>query len=188
MQAEERQMSDGLKTMESELLKSQNDIEDENRRLDERHQGGHARRSAHLEQCKAEVEAARAQLLAHEASEQQLQADRQQAARDMKEEEKLQETLCSRIRATQNRLTELREQNTERPAQRPNVQKLLHLISQDGLYRHKPIGPIGGHVQLNEPAWSSILEKSLGATLDGFIVTCKQDQDRLSAAMRSANW
>lgn len=69
-----------------------------------------------------------------------------------------------------------------------NLQKLLKLIEQDRRFRGRPIGPMGRHVKLLKPEWSSILEKSFGASLNAFVVTSKADQSVLSDLMRKTNW
>ena len=61
---------------------------------------------------------------------------------------------------------------------------LLKSIQSDTRYVEKPIGPIGDYVRLTDPVWSSILEKSFGNALNGFIVTSKRDQERLSEVMK----
>lgn len=66
---------------------------------------------------------------------------------------------------------------------------LLRAIQQQkGSFRKCPVGPIGHHVSLLKPEWSSILENSLGTTLNSFIVTSKSDMNILSNIMQSVNW
>ncbi|KAI9728451.1 MAG: Structural maintenance of chromosomes protein 6 [Chrysothrix sp. TS-e1954] len=68
-----------------------------------------------------------------------------------------------------------------------NMPRLLKNIEQDRRYRKKPIGPIGLHVRLLDPQWSSIIEKTFGKTLEGFVVTSKHDQNVLSSAMKQVD-
>lgn len=58
------------------------------------------------------------------------------------------------------------------------MEALVKAIEQDKGFRDRPIGPIGTHIQLLKPEWSSILEKQLG-NLSDFIVTNIADQRRL---------
>ena len=69
-----------------------------------------------------------------------------------------------------------------------NLQALLRAIQQEGRFRSKPIGPMGHHVRLLKPVWSSILEKSFGGSLTGFIVTSKADQTLLSQLMNRTRY
>ncbi|KAK2034385.1 RecF/RecN/SMC N terminal domain-containing protein [Colletotrichum zoysiae] len=61
---------------------------------------------------------------------------------------------------------------------------LLQAIERDNGFQEKPVGPIGAHVQLTRPEWSPILETVFGATLDGFLVSNKTDQQRLARLMQ----
>ncbi|TDZ18332.1 Structural maintenance of chromosomes protein 6 [Colletotrichum orbiculare MAFF 240422] len=65
-----------------------------------------------------------------------------------------------------------------------NIPGLLRAIEHDGGFEEQPIGPIGSHIQLMQPAWSQILETMFGATLDGFLVANKKDQQRLARLMK----
>ncbi|KAK2015348.1 RecF/RecN/SMC N terminal domain-containing protein [Colletotrichum eremochloae] len=61
---------------------------------------------------------------------------------------------------------------------------LLQAIDRDNGFQERPVGPIGAHVQLTRPEWSPILETVFGATLDGFLVSNKTDQQRLARLMQ----
>lgn len=63
------------------------------------------------------------------------------------------------------------------------IPNLLRLIDNEAGFETKPIGPLGTHVQLLQPRWSSILEKTLGNTLNGFLVTSKRDEKLLWGLM-----
>ena len=65
---------------------------------------------------------------------------------------------------------------------------LLRAIRDDDRFREKPVGPVGNHIRLLKPEWSSILEKALGGTLSSFIVTSMPDQSLLSDVMKRVNW
>jgi chromosome segregation ATPase len=69
-------------------------------------------------------------------------------------------------------------------AQIPN---LLKRIANDNSFENKPIGPLGTHIQLLKPEWSSILEKTLGINLNAFIVTSKRDEKVLRGMMNQLN-
>jgi chromosome segregation ATPase len=69
-----------------------------------------------------------------------------------------------------------------------NLPKLLRAIEEERRFRETPVGPMGRHVKLLKPEWSSILESSFGASLNAFVVTSKADQTILSELMRKMNW
>lgn len=68
------------------------------------------------------------------------------------------------------------------------MSRLVSAIKEDQGFLQKPVGPVGQHVRLLKPLWSSVLEKSFGGALSSFIVTSKQDQSRLSALMQKVAW
>ncbi|KAF6826633.1 DNA repair protein [Colletotrichum musicola] len=68
-----------------------------------------------------------------------------------------------------------------------NIPQLLQAIERDTGFEEKPVGPLGAHIQLLRPDWSSILETMFGATLDSFLVANKRDQQRLAKLMQRFN-
>lgn len=65
---------------------------------------------------------------------------------------------------------------------------LLRALQQEKSFTVPPVGPIGNHITLLKPEWSSILENSLGGTLNSFIVTSKRDMNLLANVMQKVNW
>ncbi|KJZ72378.1 hypothetical protein HIM_08181 [Hirsutella minnesotensis 3608] len=64
---------------------------------------------------------------------------------------------------------------------------LVKKVADDRGFEIKPIGPLGAHIRLLKPEWSSILEKTLGDTLNAFVVRSKRDQTRLSGLIRQVS-
>lgn len=62
--------------------------------------------------------------------------------------------------------------------------RLVESIENDGSFQSKPVGPLGAHIRLRRPEWSSILEKTFGDGLNAFVVRSKADQTKLAAKMR----
>lgn len=95
----------------------------------------------------------------------------------------------SEIRNCEDRLnTMVRDRGQQQGAYKPSMPRLLNAIRQDEGFLQAPVGPMGNHVRLLKPLWSSVLEKSLGGALDTFIVTNKKDQARLSILMQKVQW
>lgn len=69
-----------------------------------------------------------------------------------------------------------------------NMTQLCQSINRDNGFKQKPIGPMGESIQLLKPVWSSILEKSFGASLNSFVVTSMHDQARLATIMKRVGW
>ena len=88
--------------------------------------------------------------------------------------------------------TALRNLNKEGGAQRSGYHEkmpaLLRALQQEKSFTVPPVGPIGNHITLLKPEWSSILENSLGGTLNSFIVTSKRDMNILTNVMQRVNW
>ena len=165
------------------------DIDEEIKRLEELHDRGLARQVAEFVQCEARLTDATSALETHEGTKQQLLLNRQQAERD---EDALRQTTESKkdgIRECRNRIRDLQtRQGVSQLAYPSNMESLRGTLSNDEGFAEQPLGPIGDHVQLTSPIWSQFIEKSLGSTLNGFIVTSKQDQVRLLATMHAVNW
>lgn len=62
----------------------------------------------------------------------------------------------------------------------PTLSNVLRAVANETRFQEKPIGPIGLHVTLLRPEWSSIIEKVFGGSLNSFVVTSKQDQKLMS--------
>ncbi|KKA29293.1 hypothetical protein TD95_002504 [Thielaviopsis punctulata] len=80
-----------------------------------------------------------------------------------------------------------RSDNNYLDALPPNMAKLLDLIKQERGWTSPPIGPIGRLMALKKPKWSTIIEKFLGATPQGFIVKTKKDMDILQRLQQMVN-
>ncbi|KAJ4291528.1 Structural maintenance of chromosomes protein 6 [Collariella sp. IMI 366227] len=66
------------------------------------------------------------------------------------------------------------------------IPNLLKMIASENGFQKKPVGPVGTQIQLLKPEWSSILEKTLGNTLNAFLVTSRHDEKLLRNLMNRA--
>lgn len=93
------------------------------------------------------------------------------------------------VRTAEGRLQDLSKSKGQHlSAFHHKISTLLRAIQSESRFREKPVGPVGNHVRLLRPEWSSVLERSFGASLNSFIVTSKQDQNLLSELMRRTQW
>ena len=93
------------------------------------------------------------------------------------------------VKEAEDRLNNLiKDRGKLQGAYNPNLPRLLNRLQQENGFREQPVGPLGKHVRLTSPAWSSILEKSFGSNLEAFVVTSKEDQMRLSGLMQQTSW
>lgn len=67
----------------------------------------------------------------------------------------------------------------------PEVVRLVKSVeSESSSFSQRPVGPVGAHIRLLKPEWSTVLEKTLGQVLNAFIVRNKSDQTKLKALMK----
>ena len=185
---EQRAIANELKASKAAINKANADIAEEERRLEALHGGSHAQRRAELDSCKQNAKMAKQRLEEHKQGFPRLEADRAAALKAVESQKMLRTRKNDEVDECQNRIYELSKSGQKQSGYHPNMEKLRKAIHQDGSYQENPVGPIGEFVRLKTPLWSSVLEKSFGGTLNGFIVKSKQDQTRLSTAMQRSNW
>lgn len=64
------------------------------------------------------------------------------------------------------------------------MQDVLRAVARETRWRAKPVGPMGRHVRITEPEWTSMLEKTFGGALSSFVVTTKDDQSIMSKILK----
>ncbi|KAL8998456.1 MAG: hypothetical protein Q9169_002493 [Polycauliona sp. 2 TL-2023] len=184
LQFEQRKIKDLMKSTRERMKRGESDIAEEHRRLEEINGGSNTRRLVELEEKRSQLSDARNRKDDHDNGLIRLEEDRRRA---LDEVEKSKEPISRQrqdVQKCEERLNRLiRDKGKQEGAYHPGLPRLLRAIREDGGFQQMPIGPIGYHVQLKKPAWSSILEKSLGGMLNTFIVTSKSDQTKLSQMM-----
>lgn len=114
----------------------------------------------------------------------ELERRRDEAKQEQRRMNQAVESKVREVRAMETRLKDM-ERNDRSPldAYERGVPELLRQIANDNGYREKPVGPMGSLISVTKPQWTSLLEKTLGRALNGFIVTSKADQQRLQRSM-----
>lgn len=188
-QTEQRGVAGELKATKERIASAQNDIAVEHRRLSEMDGGKNDERREEIESKKDEASQARDAHRLHNDELHSLEVARREA--DI-EKDKAAENFRKQqatVKEAEDRLnTLIRDRGQLQAAYNPNLPRLLSRIGQENAFREKPVGPLGKHVRLTNPAWSSILEKSFGSNLEAFVVTSKEDQMRLSGLMQQTSW
>lgn len=189
VQTEQRKIKTHLKASEQQINDSVTAIKDEYRRLEEINGGGNAKRLAEMEEKRTALSDAKARLEDHEAGLRGLKDKQRRAAEDLEQSKSPIPDKRQEIQVCEERLKRLiGDKGKQEGAYHVNLPRLQRAIRDDDGFHPKPVGPIGYHVRLLQPSWSSILEKSLGAALNSFIVTSKGDQARLSSLMSRMQW
>ncbi|MCJ1398655.1 Structural maintenance of chromosomes protein 6 [Xylographa trunciseda] len=185
VQTEQRRIKEMLRETERRTEKFKNDIAEEYRKLEETNGGSHARRLAELDERKAEVDVAKGRLEEHNRALQSLEEDKIRAVHGLDGLKAPRRDKNQEIQQCNEDLQTLLKDRGQQlggyPIKMPN---LIRAVRQDNSFQQAPVGPIGEYVRLLNPAWSGILEKSFGGVLNSFIVTSKQDQNRLSSIMQ----
>lgn len=185
---EQRRIQSSLKDAKNKVASFESDIADEKRRMEDANGGAHTRKLADIEAAKQDVSRAEESLAKNEAEVPTLEAARGAAEKDL---EKLNHHVVAKDREIEENRKRLHSLNTDRgnvmAGYDQKMPRLIQTIRNDQRFREQPVGPIGLHIRLLNPSWSSLLESTLGNTLNGFIVTSKADQMRLSGIMRQLN-
>ncbi|KAL8986145.1 MAG: hypothetical protein Q9177_004240 [Variospora cf. flavescens] len=181
VQTEQRSIKDYMKQSNERIKRAEKDIQEELRRLEEVNGGSNARLLAEIEEKRSELAEARSRMDNHEGGLQHLETEHRHALQKLEKSKEPIPRQRKEVQECEERLNRLaRDKGRQEGAYHANLPRLLRAIQEDGGFRETPVGPIGYHVRLLKPSWSGILEKSLGAALNTFIVTSKPDQIRLS--------
>ncbi|KAG8529255.1 uncharacterized protein KY384_005890 [Bacidia gigantensis] len=188
LQAEQRSIGDEIKTVKKRIETLRAEIDDEHRRLSEADGGKNAERRLELEHRQEKALQAKQRGQDHDEDLPKLEENVRKAKSDREESKEQVDIKRQAVRQADGRLGAMQRDSGEQlNGYSSTMPRLLKAIRQDDTLRNKPVGPIGSHVRLLKPAWSSILEKQFGGALDSFIVTSKEDQSKLSALMQRCN-
>ena len=178
-----------MKAADGRIQKITTEIEAEKRRLDDINGGSHSRRREELEIQKANEADSRDKLEEHNAGLGKLQESKRQAENELDRSQGPLKAKRYDVQQSEQQLdTLMKDRGQRQGAYHTSMPRLLNAIRQDDGFQQQPVGPIGSHVRLLKPLWSSILEKSFGGALNSFVVTSKQDQVRLSGLMQRIGW
>ncbi len=189
LQTQQREIASEIRVSKARVSQVQEEIESELRRLSDVDGGMHAKRKAEIDGKKDDAQEAKDQMRSHEDELPALQDNKSRAEEKRVGCQAEVEKKLTEISVAEARVDSLvRDRGRQQSAYPAAMPRLLKAILQDNGFAEKPIGPIGSHVRLLDPQWSSILERQFGNALDSFIVTSKGDQIRLSGLMQRIQW
>lgn len=184
-QGQQRAIRDALKAADTSIAEREREIANEKQRLEDLHGGSHGRRLAELDRLKDDAESARDAHKDHQNARAELDDDLETAETAMSEKRKPIERQREEIEKAEGLLqTMMRNHGAQNNAFHERMPILLREIERESSFAEKPVGPVGNHIRLLKPEWSSQLEKAFGATLSSFIVTSKRDMEILSKIMK----
>ncbi|KAI9807767.1 MAG: hypothetical protein M1825_005072 [Sarcosagium campestre] len=185
LQTQQRTIRDHLRATEATIVRTEQDILKEQKRLEDANGGEHARRQADIDVAKDDAISAKVRLDDHRSAKPGLEKELLAAKAKAREAGVPIGLKRTEIRQNEDNLQSLmRDQGNQQGGFPESMPILLRAIRNESGFREMPVGPVGNHVRLLKPIWSSILEKSFGGALSSFIVTSKADQDLLSSIMR----
>lgn len=184
-----RSIREHLVAATKRVEKTTKEIEVEKKRLDDVNGGAHARRAQELEDARLQATEAKTEFENHREARAALDTDLHTAQEEARDLFRPIEMKKNEIKQCEETLRSLqRDQGQHMAAFSERMPLLLRAIRDENRFREKPVGPVGNHIRLLKPEWSSILEKALGSTLSSFIVASIQDQALLSDVMKRVNW
>lgn len=181
---QERDIHSQLQNASDNVKEYETQIATEEQRLEGINGGALAEKQRELEEAKQAEEDVKTEMATHAANSSRLDQEYASAEQEHKVAAEGVERKRREISAAEARLRDL-SQNQINPFAGfdPKLPQLLKVLDNDRGFSHKPIGPIGTHLQLTKPKWSAIIEKTLGNHLNSFIVTNRPDQQRLQSHM-----
>lgn len=185
LQVEERDAHARLRLTREDVEKCERQIAEEEQRLEAASGSARAEKDAELlearskeQQVENQIEEARQQIptLKTASAQAQTTLKRHQQAKELKRKD---------ILTAEKQYQEM-QRNAGGPMDgfEPEIVSLAKDLQRDNSFQQRPIGPIGAHIRLLKPEWSSILEKTFGEALNAFVVRSKQDQRQLSRLMK----
>ncbi|KAL3257202.1 hypothetical protein ABHI18_007011 [Aspergillus niger] len=188
LQAEQRRIREYLKAAEGRIATTQQNIDEENRRLAELSGGSFIRKQEELERAKEEASRARAQYEEHSSDRDRLFHDINEAEKEVQAAKAPLEKIKADVDEAESLLSTLkREGGPQNSGFHERMPLLLKAIEQERSFTSRPVGPLGHYVRLLKPEWSSILENAFGTTLNSFVVTSPRDSKILFQIMRKVS-
>lgn len=189
LQTEQRDVKSSLDSTKKRSRKLQDSVNEERQRLEAADGGSQARMMQDIEEAEVALAEAQKKFEEHPDAKEELDRSRTTADLKLRDAKEALKRKQDEIDSQNQRLTNLRSQQP-RPlsAYHNSVHTVIRAIDTETRWRTKPVGPLGEHIRLLKPEWSSIIETMLGNNLNGFVVDNKADQTLLSGIMKRAGW
>ncbi|KAB8342966.1 hypothetical protein FH972_022561 [Carpinus fangiana] len=186
--AEQRDVHNALKATKAEVTKRQEEVQIEFDRLQTVNGGSEAEKLAEIQAVEDGLAQAKIRRDEHRdqkpALERQLKEATELAEKSLSPVEKAKRDL----EESEKRLRNIQEGAPGDRAYHPSLSRVRRAIDQETRWRQQPVGPLGRHIKLNKSEWSSVIERTLGNSLNSFAVSNQEDQKRLTAIMHSSGY
>ena len=188
LRADQRRIASQVDAYRVSIAKNRDQIEQERTRLAAVDNGAHARKMNEIQEAKAALTATRSRHQTLRAETPSLIATKKQAEQAAERTNRELQDRQDAVKDKENLIKNLEKGSRDWMGDFPkNLRNLISLIAKENRFREKPVGPLGRHIQLLQPKWSSILEASFGGRLNGFAVTNAEDKTVLLELMRKAS-
>ncbi|EFR02817.1 hypothetical protein MGYG_09099 [Nannizzia gypsea CBS 118893] len=188
LQAQQAMIREHLMDNKRTIADTQKQIAEENARLEALNGGATAAKLAELEEKKAAATAAKDKYNNHKEGADRLERAVSKAEEAAGEKRGPIGVKKTEITDAESQLrTLMRDSRGKQDGFNERMPLLLRAIAAERGFDQPPVGPLGQHVRLLQPKWSSILENAFGATLTSFVVTSKRDMNVLSGIMQRVN-
>ncbi|KAM0511765.1 hypothetical protein ACHAPE_009555 [Trichoderma viride] len=181
LQREERDAHMRLKTLRSDIQSCENKIKEEENRLDGSSGSARAEKDQELSEAQAKEKNVNEQIAEAKARMPTFKSKIDKAKEACERADRIVQDKRKEVVMAQKGVKELEQSSGS--AFDGYDQELLNLarqVEKDSGFESKPLGPLGTHITLRKPEWSALLEKTLGETLNAFVVKSKRDHSRLS--------
>ncbi|KAF2838521.1 P-loop containing nucleoside triphosphate hydrolase protein [Patellaria atrata CBS 101060] len=189
LHSQQRQIKGYIEQAKKVIDRLTREIREELERMESANGGQHAAKLNELQDAKLRVEEARHELNEHGPQRRRLE-ERLKAAQQ--ESDSGLETCKNKQKEIANGERRIQEISKDEGRWTQGYDRalpaLLDAINRESGFREKPVGPLGRHIRLLKPEWSSILESSFATVLNNFVVTNKPDSDLLGALMRRTKY
>lgn len=183
--AQERRIKDDLKAHKANKTRLEQEIREEDERLSGAEGPQHAERLRRLEELKEAVVEAEQRAHDHLAQKPALTTAREEASATFDQSKRPIADQSGELERISGLIIRLeREAGNKFAPFRQNMMQLVRAVDNETRWRKKPVGPMGLHVKLKRPEWSSQIETTFGGVLDSFVCTNKEDQMLLSSIMK----
>ncbi|KAK5173184.1 Structural maintenance of chromosomes protein 6 [Saxophila tyrrhenica] len=188
IKAQERNCREEMKNIKKVMSRLEADIQKEKDILAGAEGDEHLARMNRLEELREEAEAKKQEYEEHLNGLAALQERETAAAQAAKVGQEPFQRCMQAVEEADGRLKRLQNsQGQQWSAFRPRMENLVRAINNETRFRTKPVGPMGKHIRILKPEWTSPIEKTMGGNLEAFIVTSKEDQNLLSQLMNRMN-
>lgn len=186
-QTEQRNIKGSWTSAKANVKRLEEQLKEEERRLSGAAGDAHELRVKELEALKNAVEEAKEAYAAHVSAVEGLEASKTRAQEAFNKQKPDVARAREDLQAAEAALSNIqRDQGNPLAAYDRRMQDILRAIDRETRWRVRPAGPMGRHIRITEPEWTSILEKSFGATLNSFVVANKEDQTILSKIIKDS--